>query len=167
VTWLFILLAMAVIALVTGVVTGRIAASMEPPSSSLPFRGLAGGDLRPADLEQLRFDAALRGYRMDQVDGVLDRLAEELARRADEIAALRSELAEILGEPGADDLTTQPRSPYAAARDDYPVDDYPVDDRLVDDEAVDDEAVDEAYGPAYIPPAGGIDLGGWPERGRD
>ena len=126
---------------------------MEPPSSSLPFRGLAGGDLRPADLEQLRFDAALRGYRMDQVDGVLDRLAEELARRADEIAALRSELAEILGEPGADDLTTQPRSPYAAARDDYPVDD--------------DEAVDEAYGPAYIPPAGGIDLGGWPERGRD
>lgn len=88
-TWLFILLAMAVIALAAGVVTGRIAGSMEPPATSLPFRGLPD-DVVPSDLEVLRFDAALRGYRMDQVDAVIDRLADELRRRDDEIAVLRA-----------------------------------------------------------------------------
>jgi DivIVA domain-containing protein len=147
VTWLFTLLAMAVIALVVGVVTGRITASMEPPATSLPFLGLVGDDVRPADLEQVRFDAALRGYRMDQVDGVLDRLAEELARRDDEIAALRFELAQVLGEPGPRDPVAPPPSPYGDLGASYPA--------------------EGGYGPAYIPPSGGIELSGWPERDRD
>lgn len=144
-TWLFTLLAMAVIAVVAGVVTGRISGSMEPPASSLPFRGLLQDGVRPAELEQLRFDAALRGYRMDQVDGVLDRLAQELARRDDEIAALRSELAEILHELGEGDQMSQ-RAPSTYAEDPHVEDPY----------AGDPYAVDP-YGPAYTPPSGGFD----------
>lgn len=129
-TWLFTLLAMAVIAVVAGIATGRLSGSMEPPASSLPFRGLLQDGVRPADLEQLRFDAALRGYRMDQVDGVLDRLAQELARRDDEIAALRSELAEIMPElEEGDEMSRQAPSSYAG----------------------------DPYGPAYTPPSGGFD----------
>jgi DivIVA domain-containing protein len=145
VTWLFTLLAMAVIAVVAGVVTGRISGSMEPPVSSLPFRGLLQDRVRAADLEHLRFDAALRGYRMDQVDGVLDRLAEELARRDGEIAALRSELAEILQQPGEDDKTPQQASSLYAG----------------------DPYAEESYGPACTPPSSRFDLPTWPERGQD
>lgn len=112
-TWLFILLAMAVIALAAGVVTGRIAGSMEPPASSLPFRGLPPEGVVPADLVALRFDAALRGYRMDEVDTVIDRLAFELRSRDEEIAELRATLADVqsasesacqLGQDGEDEV---------------------------------------------------------------
>ncbi|HEY4616534.1 MAG TPA: DivIVA domain-containing protein [Citricoccus sp.] len=50
----------------------------------------------PQDVERLRFSPALHGYRMDQVDETLDRLAAALAQRDAEIAALRAG-----GEPGA------------------------------------------------------------------
>jgi DivIVA domain-containing protein len=91
VTLLFILLAMAVVAVIAGLVTGRIAGGMDAPESSLPFRGLPPEGVGPIDLETLRFSSALRGYRMDEVDQVLDRLGEELYRRDDEIARLRAE----------------------------------------------------------------------------
>lgn len=35
----------------------------------------------PADVDKLRFSLGLRGYRMDQVDEVLDRLRDELAAK--------------------------------------------------------------------------------------
>lgn len=40
------------------------------------------------DLEQLRFSVVLRGYRAEEVEAVLDRLAEELAARDRRIAEL-------------------------------------------------------------------------------
>jgi DivIVA domain-containing protein len=46
--------------------------------------------LRPGDLDQLRFGVGLRGYRMDQVDAVLDRVAAELAHRDQLIAGLEA-----------------------------------------------------------------------------
>lgn len=42
----------------------------------------------PADVDKLRFSLGLRGYRMDQVDEVLDRLRDELAARDLRIAEL-------------------------------------------------------------------------------
>lgn len=48
------------------------------------------------DLRLLRLPVVLRGYRMHEVDWVLDRLAAELELRDTEIARLRAELA---GEP--------------------------------------------------------------------
>lgn len=49
------------------------------------------GPLRGADLRRVRFSLALRGYRMSEVDALLDRLAAQLERKqaegADESAS--------------------------------------------------------------------------------
>ena len=117
-TWLFTLLAVTVIALAAGVVTGRISGGMDPAPSSSPFRGLPPEGTVPADLEALRFTPALRGYRMDEVDRVLDQLALELRRRDDEISRLH---AVLRGEVDADPLAAEaatladPGAPGAAS----------------------------------------------------
>src|SRR6478735_7206172 len=46
--------------------------------------------LAAADINALRFGTALRGYAMDQVDDILDRLAREVAERDMLIAAFRA-----------------------------------------------------------------------------
>lgn len=43
----------------------------------------------PAEIDRVRFAVGLRGYRMDQVDEVLDVLRAELARKNEQVAALR------------------------------------------------------------------------------
>ncbi|MCM3514327.1 MULTISPECIES: DivIVA domain-containing protein [Nocardioides] len=43
----------------------------------------AAGPLRPDDLRRVRFSLALRGYRMDEVDALLARLADQLADQRD------------------------------------------------------------------------------------
>jgi len=48
---------------------------------------------RPA-VDGLRFSLALRGYRMDEVDDVLDRLVDELDRRGERISELEARLTE-------------------------------------------------------------------------
>ena len=57
-----------------------------------PDRSLAGslpeGDVDRAEVDGLRFTLALRGYRMDEVDAVLDRLVDELETRDARIAEL-------------------------------------------------------------------------------
>ena len=45
-------------------------------------------DLHRADVDALRFSIGLRGYRMDEVDDVLDRLSDELAQRDARISEL-------------------------------------------------------------------------------
>jgi DivIVA domain-containing protein len=93
VTLLLTLLIMAVLGLVVAVATGRIVGGLDRPASSLPGRGLPPGPIGVDDVERVRFSPALRGYRMDEVDDVLDRLTEELGRRDEEIAELRTRSA--------------------------------------------------------------------------
>src|SRR6476659_8759582 len=45
------------------------------------------------DVDRLRFSVGLRGYRMDEVDDVLDRLAGDLAERDTQIGDLEARLA--------------------------------------------------------------------------
>jgi DivIVA domain-containing protein len=92
VTLLLTLLILAVVGLVAAVAAGRITGGLDEPSSSLPGRGLPAGRVGVDDLDRVRFSPALRGYRMDEVDDVLDRLAEELELRDEEIAELRRAL---------------------------------------------------------------------------
>jgi DivIVA domain-containing protein len=93
VTLLSTVLTIGVLGLVVAVALGRIGGGLAEPASSLPPTGLPEGDLRADDLDGVRFAPALRGYRMEQVDEVIDRLVDQLARREAEIERLRGELA--------------------------------------------------------------------------
>ncbi|MCP9962073.1 DivIVA domain-containing protein [Streptomyces somaliensis] len=66
-----------------------------------------------ADVEALRLPLAPRGYRMEEVDDVLDRLAAELAERDARIAELESALAgaQATASGRADLFAASPRPP--------------------------------------------------------
>ncbi|HEU0042207.1 MAG TPA: DivIVA domain-containing protein [Jiangellaceae bacterium] len=51
---------------------------------------LPSGRIGPTDLDEVRFAVVPRGYRMEQVDDVLDRLRVELAVRDERIAELET-----------------------------------------------------------------------------
>lgn len=53
------------------------------------------------DVRSLRFGVALRGYAMDQVDAVLDRLAAELDARDARVAEVEAQLT-ALGGPASE-----------------------------------------------------------------
>jgi DivIVA domain-containing protein len=57
------------------------------------------GDVQADDLRALRFPQAVRGYRMAEVDWVLERLADELDRATGERDDLRARVAELEGRP--------------------------------------------------------------------
>jgi DivIVA domain-containing protein len=86
---LFVLMALALLGAVALVAVGRGDAMTDARPDRAPM-GLPEGPLRAEDLECLRFSGALRGYRMDQVDAVLDRLRDELAARDERIAELET-----------------------------------------------------------------------------
>lgn len=56
---------------------------------------LPAGAVEGEDVRELRFPQALRGYRMAEVDWVLDRLADELDRAGAERDGLLARLAEL------------------------------------------------------------------------
>ncbi len=111
-TLLLTLLIMAVIGLVAAVAAGRISGGLDEPASSLPGRGLPPGPFTLDDVDRVRFSPALRGYRMDEVDDVVDRLADELRRRDEELAVLRR-LVPVEHVPSPDGDFTRP-APGAA-----------------------------------------------------
>ena len=67
---------------------------------------LPTGRMVAEDLRAVRFAMVLRGYRMDEVDRVLERLGEELAARDQRIADLERVLAEIV-EPAVEEAEAQ------------------------------------------------------------
>jgi DivIVA domain-containing protein len=82
-------------------------AAYDPPGGELLYAGFAQppanlppvllpADAEPADVDHVRFSLGLRGYRMDQVDQVLDELRDQLAAKETELAQLRARL------PGAE-----------------------------------------------------------------
>jgi len=68
---------------------------VEPVASLPPVLLPASPSAR--DIDAVRFGLGLRGYRMDQVDEVLDRLAVTLEERDAVIRDLRSQLTESAG----------------------------------------------------------------------
>jgi DivIVA domain-containing protein len=57
--------------------------------------------VHPGDVDNVRFDTALRGYRIDQVDEVLDRLRDRIREQETMIRALRAEHPEVATAGGA------------------------------------------------------------------
>lgn len=87
------LVAVALVAVVLGVASGRVPADpLADPASSTPDHGLPE---RPqaADVDAVRFDTALRGYRMVDVDERLEELREDLAEREHTVAVVRAQRA--------------------------------------------------------------------------
>ena len=87
---LVLLLALlAVIAAIAVVAAGRGGSLSPAEPDRSPAGVLPAGDLDPAAVDGLRFGVGLRGYRMDEVDAVMDRLVTELEVRDRRIAELQ------------------------------------------------------------------------------
>jgi DivIVA domain-containing protein len=82
------------------VVFGRGEELAPLPPGATPTR-LPAGELDGEDVRELRFQQALRGYRMDEVDWVLDRLADELDRAGVERDGLLARVAELEAAAGS------------------------------------------------------------------
>lgn len=77
-TWFFAFLIVAVMGVVAVVASGRGGSMAETYDDRPDSRVQADGPLTAADLRTVRFSTAFRGYRMSEVDALLDRLAAEL-----------------------------------------------------------------------------------------
>ena len=80
-TWFFAILVVALIGGVAVVASGRGGSMAEAFDDRPDARVPADSALTAADLRQVRFSTAFRGYRMSEVDALLDRLAAELSAR--------------------------------------------------------------------------------------
>ncbi len=80
-TWLFAVVAVAVMGVAAVVATGRGGGLAEVYDDRLDARVQADGPLTARDLAEVRFNTAVRGYRMSEVDALIDRLVAELAER--------------------------------------------------------------------------------------
>ena len=93
-TWFFAVLIVLATGAVAVVAAGRGGSMAEVYDDRPDARVQAEGPLTSRDLREVRFTTALRGYRMSEVDALLDRLAEELAA---------AEQARVEAEAGKDD----------------------------------------------------------------
>ena len=111
-TWFFAVLTVLLMGAVAVVAAGAGGSMAEVYDDRPDARVQAEGPLTGDDLRRLRFTTALRGYRMSEVDALLERLADELdAARSQE--ALRREEPPRSDEP--------PRSEGAPQPEDAPV----------------------------------------------
>ncbi|RKF27986.1 DivIVA domain-containing protein [Micromonospora globbae] len=95
---LVLVVALTVAAVVFGVavlVTGRDPGLVpaEPDGRAVPLPG--NRPLQESDLEAVRFDTALRGYRMAQVDQALRRAAYDIGYKSELIGVLEAEVAAL------------------------------------------------------------------------
>lgn len=79
-TWVFAILVGLVLAGVAVVASGRVG-HLPPTEARLGAVPPQDGPLDASSLRTVRFSLAIRGYRMDEVDALLDRLAAEMERR--------------------------------------------------------------------------------------
>jgi DivIVA domain-containing protein len=82
-TWFFAVLIVAVMGGIAVVAAGRGGSMAEVYDDRPDSRVPADGPLTAQDLRRVRFSTALRGYRMSEVDALLDRLAAELEHGRD------------------------------------------------------------------------------------
>jgi DivIVA domain-containing protein len=84
-----VLFAAAVVFAVVAFAAGRVE-GMAPAPPDAGAQPLPEWPLGSKDLAEVRFALAFRGYRMADVDAVIDRLGREIADRDAEIERLRS-----------------------------------------------------------------------------
>jgi DivIVA domain-containing protein len=84
----FVLILVVLVGLTTAAVLGKIGGFLADATTSNSFSGVPPGPISTEDIEQLHFDQALRGYRMNQVDEVLDALCVRVSDLESEVATL-------------------------------------------------------------------------------
>ena len=111
--WFFGLIVVLLIGAVAVVASGRWGAMGtaydDRPDMTVPARQA----LTSTDIESARFAVGLRGYRMDEVDTLLERVAKEVAERDRRIADLERAVAPIVDAPDGAGFTS--RSTYDPA----------------------------------------------------
>jgi DivIVA domain-containing protein len=95
----FVVTGVVVVFAVAAAAVGR-GGGLDPVESDLIRPSLPDGPISADDLDSVRFAVGFRGYRMDQVDDVLNRLGRELTERDARISELECRLA-VGGEDGA------------------------------------------------------------------
>jgi len=116
---LLLVVALTVAAVVFGVtvlISGRDPGLVpaEPDSQAVPLPGTR--PLRESDVGAVRFDTALRGYRMAQVDQALRRAAYDIGYKSELIGVLESEVIALReGRTDDADALRQAREQAAAA----------------------------------------------------
>ena len=100
-----LLVILAVIGGIAVVAAGRGGGLPDAEPERTPTGALPAGPVDRAGVDGLRFSLAVRGYRMDEVDAVLDRMVDELDRRGARILELESRLTE--GRTTTDARATQ------------------------------------------------------------
>ena len=111
-TWFFAFLIVIVMGVVAVVASGRGGSMAETYDDRPDSRVQADGPLTAADLRKVRFSTAFRGYRMSEVDSLLDRLAVEMTpvppARPHEPGDTPSDSTEHAGEQPARPAEEQP-----------------------------------------------------------
>lgn len=117
--WFWVVVLVVLVGTVAVLAAGRDTSMAEAyddrPDRTIPV----GRPLTADDLQRVRFSSALRGYRMDEVDALIDRVAADLLARERELAAVRAEherQADLEPAPG-DDASVAPMDEDAAAHD--------------------------------------------------
>ena len=122
--WFQLVVIVALLAAVGWLAVGGGGHMSEPmqdrPDLALPHDGM----LARTDVDRVRFSVGARGYRMDEVDDVLDRLAHEIDLREQRIAELegRAPLPEE-GEDGRADGDFESADPEVSAAEGSPAED--------------------------------------------
>lgn len=104
--WFILVVGLVVVCFVAALLLGLVrGGGMGSPTSSMRHDPLPDEPLTDADLDGLAFDVTARGYRMGEVDAVIDRLRRELREKNEQIAVLRGDVqrAAVAAEPAASD----------------------------------------------------------------
>jgi DivIVA domain-containing protein len=117
----FVLIVVLLIGLTTAAMMGKIGGFMADPTSSQSFTGIPDGSLSADALAHVHFDQALRGYRMDQVDEVIDGLSARL-RELETQAAVAPD-----PDVASPALSTSPDAPAGSGSPDAPAGSGPSD----------------------------------------
>jgi DivIVA domain-containing protein len=104
-----VLIVILLIGLTTAAVMGKIGGFMADPTSSQSFGGVPDGPLSADNLAHLHFDQALRGYRMNQVDEVIDALSARLHELESEVATLSVTGGSTPAEGDSHDVSSEPQ----------------------------------------------------------
>jgi len=98
-TWFFAFLIVALMGAVAVVAAGRGGSMAEVYDDRPDSRVQADGPLTSEDVRRVRFSTAFRGYRMSEVDALLDRLAVELDEARQAVGTAQAPQVPEDGEP--------------------------------------------------------------------